>query len=370
MVAVVTGFLVGGASYLDVASDRVLRSDLAAAAPRAAALQFESAAANDTGRQARRADYLLRRALAGVPARITRTLESPALTATRDGTPLGDASSTTVLVELTADAGLQQDASLISGRWPGASLPKPDTSAAVVDASIQADSARFLGLHLGDQIVVGEAPNTIIVRLIATWRVADSGSPRWFADLSTTGRTMNAANGTSVFGPILIPESSFPSGDSAPTVRWTVSPRRSEVTTSDLPRLSTLATKALDRLNSDPEVSGGAVSVSGGLSSTSARVARELGTIAGVDPVERDERVRSMLELVGLANHANQRPSELSGGQQQRVGLARALEIEPCPLLVEQAHNVIELHDGRIARQQRTQGRHASPVCSEDEPVA
>lgn len=132
--------------------------------------------------------------------------------------------------------------------------------------------------------------------------------------------------------------------------------------------------------------------------------------IAGVDPVERDERVRSMLELVGLANHANQRPSELSGGQQQRVGLARALVIEPQlliadeptgqldsstasemmalinalveqrsiaaiisthdPLIVEQAHNVIELHDGRIARQQRTQGRHASPVCSEDEPVA
>ena len=296
VVAVVTGFLVGGASYLDVASDRVLRSDLAAAAPRAAALQFESAAANDTGRQARRADYLLRRALAGVPARITRTLESPALTATRDGTPLGDASSTTVLVELAADAGLQQDASLISGRWPGASLPKPDTPAAVVDASIQADSARFLGLHLGDQIVVGEAPNTIIVRLIATWRVADSGSPRWFADLSTTGRTTNAANGTSVFGPILIPESSFPSGDSAPTVRWTVTPRRSEVTTSDLPRLSTLATKALDRLNSDPEVSGGAVSVSGGLSSTSARVARELGTIAGVTPVGS-----ILVALVGFA---------------------------------------------------------------------
>jgi putative ABC transport system ATP-binding protein len=131
--------------------------------------------------------------------------------------------------------------------------------------------------------------------------------------------------------------------------------------------------------------------------------------IAGVDAVERDERVRSMLELVGLADHANQRPYELSGGQQQRVGLARALVIEPQlliadeptgqldsstasemmalinalvekrsiaaiisthdPLIVKQAHNVIELHDGRIARQQRTHGRHAGPVRSEDEPV-
>jgi putative ABC transport system ATP-binding protein len=40
------------------------------------------------------------------------------------------------------------------------------------------------------------------------------------------------------------------------------------------------------------------------------------------------------------------------------------------PLIVKQAHNVIELHDGRIARQQRTHGAHASPVRSEDEPVA
>ncbi|MET0806461.1 MAG: ATP-binding cassette domain-containing protein, partial [Lacisediminihabitans sp.] len=41
--------------------------------------------------------------------------------------------------------------------------------------------------------------------------------------------------------------------------------------------------------------------------------------IGGVDPGERDERVRRMLELVGLDDHANQRPAELSGGQQQRV---------------------------------------------------
>ena len=131
--------------------------------------------------------------------------------------------------------------------------------------------------------------------------------------------------------------------------------------------------------------------------------------ITGVDPAERDERVHSMLELVGLADHANQRPFELSGGQQQRVGLARALVIEPRlliadeptgqldsstasemmalinalveersiaaiisthdPLIVKQAHNVIELHDGRITDQRRTHGRHAAPVRSEVEPI-
>ncbi len=285
VVGVVTGFLVGGAGFLDLAGDRVLRSDLAAAAPRAAALRFESVAANDTARQAIRADALLRRALGGIPARITRTLESPALAATRGGEPVGDASSTAVLVDLAADGTLRHDASLVSGHWPGANPTKPNTPGAVIDASVQADSARWLGLHLGDQLMVGEAPDAIAVRLVATWRVAGSGSPRWFADLSTTGRATNAANGITVFGPIVIPENAFPGGDSSPAVRWTVTPGLSEVTTSDLPRLSTLSAKTVDRLNSDPEVSGGAVSVSGGLSSTSARVARELETIAGVTPV-------------------------------------------------------------------------------------
>jgi putative ABC transport system ATP-binding protein len=41
--------------------------------------------------------------------------------------------------------------------------------------------------------------------------------------------------------------------------------------------------------------------------------------IAGMPVREREERVRRMLDLVGLAEHARQRPGELSGGQQQRV---------------------------------------------------
>jgi len=62
-------------------------------------------------------------------------------------------------------------------------------------------------------------------------------------------------------------------------------------------------------------------------------VAQNVGFgLVPVDPVARwrgragrADRVREVLELVGLADRADDRPSQLSGGQQQRVALARAL---------------------------------------------
>ncbi|WP_067640153.1 ABC transporter ATP-binding protein [Actinomadura latina] len=54
------------------------------------------------------------------------------------------------------------------------------------------------------------------------------------------------------------------------------------------------------------------------------------------NPAERDERVRVLLSLVGLAEHAAQRPYELSGGQRQRVAIARALANRPRLLLADE----------------------------------
>ncbi|NIA21595.1 MAG: ATP-binding cassette domain-containing protein [Anaerolineaceae bacterium] len=63
----------------------------------------------------------------------------------------------------------------------------------------------------------------------------------------------------------------------------------------------------------------------------------------GVQKSEREERIRTILNLVGMADYADRKPAELSGGQQQRVALARALVLEPNVLLMDEPLSSLDL---------------------------
>ena len=75
---------------------------------------------------------------------------------------------------------------------------------------------------------------------------------------------------------------------------------------------------------------------------TVARNVRYPLEIAGVPRNKANERVKELLEIVGLSHKADAYPAQLSGGQKQRVAIARALASNPEVLLCDEATSALD----------------------------
>jgi putative ABC transport system ATP-binding protein len=92
-----------------------------------------------------------------------------------------------------------------------------------------------------------------------------------------------------------------------------------------------------------------------------------------MSPARRRERVREVLDSVGLAAHARHRPGQLSGGQQQRVAIARALAAAPRIILADEPTANLDSHTGasiiELLRRMQREHNVSIVICSHDPQV-
>jgi polar amino acid transport system ATP-binding protein len=62
----------------------------------------------------------------------------------------------------------------------------------------------------------------------------------------------------------------------------------------------------------------------------------------GASRADAEERARTLLKTIGLADKADEFPDRLSGGQQQRVAIARALALEPKLMLLDEITSALD----------------------------
>ncbi|MEI8143800.1 MAG: ATP-binding cassette domain-containing protein, partial [Candidatus Berkelbacteria bacterium] len=69
--------------------------------------------------------------------------------------------------------------------------------------------------------------------------------------------------------------------------------------------------------------------------------------LSGVSKKIAYKRAKDLLEIVGLSNRINHKPSQMSGGEQQRIAIARAIMANPNILLVDEPTGNLDVPTGK-----------------------